>query len=200
MSVATLPSPAPPPFPVHRFTVEEYHRLIDAGILTEDDRVELLEGWIVPKMTHRPRHDATIQIVRRRLSRVFVEGWDIRVQSAVTTDDSEPEPDVAAVRGDERTYLTGHPGPQDIGLLVEIAESSLQQDRVEKGRVHARARVGVYWIINLIDRQIEVYSDPTGPDPAPRYRRGQVYTGDQLVPVMVDGREITRIPAAELLP
>src|SRR5947207_2591394 len=112
MSSVTLPDWNvfdPPPVPVHRFTVEEYHRLIEHGVLTEDDRVELLEGWIVPKMTHNPPHDATIQIVDEQLRPLLRRGWMLRIQSAITLIDSEPEPDLAIVRGNSRTFLQGHP-------------------------------------------------------------------------------------------
>src|SRR5713101_9262196 len=84
--------------PVHRFSVDEYHRMIEAGVLTENQRVELLEGWIVSKMPHNPLHDSTIDLVVGEAETFLPKDWFIRVQSAITTDDSEPEPDVALVR------------------------------------------------------------------------------------------------------
>src|SRR2546423_11609672 len=128
MSVISTVPGNPPPFPVHRFTVDEYHRIIQAGVLTEDNPVELLEGWIVPKMPHNPPHDATIELVEESLQSKLPAGWRIRVQLAITTDDSEPEPDLAVVRGAARSRLTSHPGPQDIALLVEVSDSSLSHD------------------------------------------------------------------------
>ncbi|HEY2252910.1 MAG TPA: Uma2 family endonuclease [Planctomycetaceae bacterium] len=203
MSSSILPplSPEQPqPQPRQRLTVTEFHRLIDEGVLGENDRVELLEGLMVPKMTHNPLHDGVIQIVSKRLERHLPPQWSTRIQSAITTADSEPEPDIAIVRGDERTYLTLHPRPQDVAVLIEVAESSLNQDRQDKGRLYARARIAVYWIVNLIDFQIEVLSDPTGSDDAPEYRTRQVFRGDDVVPVVIDGREIVGIPAKDLLP
>src|SRR5438128_3370052 len=99
----------PPPFPVRRFTVDEYHRMIQAGVLTENDRVELLEGWIVPKMPHNPPHDGTISLVLRRLCTSLPDDWIVRAQSAITLPDSETEPDLAVVRGPESRYLSRHP-------------------------------------------------------------------------------------------
>src|SRR5947209_14046669 len=99
-----------PPYPVCKWTVDAYHHLIQAGLLTEDDNVELLEGWIVPKMPHNPPHDGTIQSTGEAVDRRLPAGWKVRVQSAVTTGDSEPEPDLAVVRGDARTYFHRHPG------------------------------------------------------------------------------------------
>src|SRR5438132_62975 len=88
-----------------RFSVAEYHRLIQIGILTEDDNLELLEGYLVHKMSRNPPHDGTIQKVMKRLLRFHPAGWEVRVQSAITLPESEPEPDLAVVRGDENTYL-----------------------------------------------------------------------------------------------
>src|SRR5262249_16346423 len=131
MSISTLP-PAPvlqpPPYPIYKFSVDDYHRMIQAGILTEDDPVELLEGGIVPKRPRNPPHDGTIQIAVEVIRQRLPAGWQVRVQSAITTADSEPEPDLAVVRGDTRTYLARHPGPADIGLLIEVA-NTLARDR-----------------------------------------------------------------------
>src|SRR5579862_9140639 len=84
-----------PPFPVRPFTVDEYHRMIDADVLDEGDAVELLEGWIVPKMPRNPPHDATIGLADDALRIRLPAGWHVRLQSAITTSDSEPEPDLA---------------------------------------------------------------------------------------------------------
>lgn len=183
-----------------RLSVAEYHGLIAEGVLGENDRVELLEGCIVSKMTHNPLHDGIIQIVSKRISRCLPAQWDLRIQSAVTTSDSEPEPDIVVVRGDERAYLSRHPSPADIALLIEVAESSLNLDRIEKARLYARAKIAVYWIINLIDAQIEVFSDPTGVIAQPEYRQREIFRADALVPVVIDAVEVTKIPAKDLLP
>jgi Uma2 family endonuclease len=115
MSVITPPPQLNPPpmspYPLRRFTVDEYHQLIQAGILTENDPVELLEGWIVPKMPHNPPHDGTIELVEEVLRNRLPTGWRIRIHSAITTADSEPEPDLAIVRGTARSYLNHHPDP-----------------------------------------------------------------------------------------
>lgn len=202
MVTLTLPQQhfAPPPFPVWRFTVDEYHRLINAGFLGENDRVEFLEGWIVPKNAHSPPHDGTKQIVSDRLRRRLPQEWDIRIQSAVTLADSEPEPDLAIVRNIELEYLTRHPGPSDIGLLIEVADSSLLQDQQDKARIYARAGIAAYWIINLVDGRVEIFSDPTGPAAQPAYRSCTSYRDEELVPLVLEGVEIARIPAKDLLP
>ena len=199
MSVAT--SAIIPPLPVRRITVNEYHRMIQAGILGEDDDVELLEGWIVPKMSKNPPQEAvTSWIMNRRLAPRLPAGWFCRSRSAITTEESEPEPDIAVVRGSELDYMARHPGPSDMALVVEVADSSLVRDRSDKFRIYARAAVPVYWIINLVNRQIEVYTDPTGSDAAPVYRTRWDYRPCGMVPFVVGGRELGPIPAEELLP
>ncbi|HKI16415.1 MAG TPA: Uma2 family endonuclease [Isosphaeraceae bacterium] len=204
MSIATTSPSLPailPPLPVRRFTVDEYHHLISAGVLREDEDVELLEGWIVPKMPRTPTHDAMVSTVMLDvLTPRLPEGWFCRGQSAITTADSEPEPDVAVVRGASRDYLARHPGPADMALVVEVSDSSLQRDRTHKGPIYATAAIPVYVIINLLDHQVEIYTDPTGPDAAPVYRIRRDYRAGDLVPFVVDGHDLGPVPTGELLP
>jgi Uma2 family endonuclease len=191
---------APPPYPVWRLSVSDYHRMIETGILGEDERVELLEGCIVPRMTHKPPHNGTIHIISKRLRKWLPAEWEIRIQSAITTTESEPEPDLAIVRDQEREHLIRHPGPDDIGLVIEVAESSLSQDRIEEARIYARAGFACYGLVNLIESQVEMFSDPTDPTQQPGYRRCDVFQGVKLVPLILDGAEIAQIPASDLLP
>ena len=202
MSVAVgAPSTrSPMPYsPVYRFSVSQYHRMIEAGVLTEHDRVELLEGWILPKMTHNPPHDVSVSLVQAEFLARVPAGWVVRIQSAITTPDSEPEPDAAVCRGPARRYVRSHPRPRDIGLLVEVADTTLAYDREFKGRLYARCRIPVYWVIDLLHRRIEVYTDPrTGKNPG--YTGQTTYGITETVPVVIDGREIGTIPVRDLLP
>jgi Uma2 family endonuclease len=183
-----------------RFSVAEYHKLIEIGILTEDDNLELLEGYLVHKMSRNPPHDATIQKAMKRLWRVLPPGWDLRVQSAVTLTTSEPEPDLAVVRGDENDYLARHPGPADVGLAIEVADATLAGDRVDKGRIYARAGIACYWIINLVDRQVEVYTAPSGSVATPAYAQRQDFPAGDDVTLTLDGAAAASIAVRDLLP
>jgi Uma2 family endonuclease len=190
----------PPPYPIHKLSIAEYHRMLEVQILTDDDPVELLEGWLVPKMPHKPPHDGTIQLAEEVLRPRLPTDWRLRIQSAITTDDSEPEPDVTVVAGEARTYLHRHPGPADIAVLLEVAETTLQRDREDKGRLYARARIACYWIVNLVDRQVEVNTDPTGPDPNPHYRQVTVYKPEGAIPLVIGGQDCGTILVRDLLP
>ncbi len=187
---------APTPY---RFSVRQYHRLVESGILTTNDRAELLEGLIVKKTPHSPLHDGTIGAVQGPFWDKLPDGWLLRIQSAVTLDDSEPEPDPAIVRGPAEQYFLRHPVPRDIGLLIEVAETALVVDRGQKFRLYARNRVPVYWVVNLKEDQIEVYTLPRA-GKKPGYRRQQDFTWDDSVPLVLAGHEIARIPVRELLP
>jgi len=194
------PPPAlPPPYPVRQFSVAEYHRLGEAGVLAEDEPVELLEGWIVPKMTRNPPHEMAVKLVRKALEDRLPEQWHVAIQSAVTTPDSEPEPDLAVVRGGIRDYPDHHPGPGDVPLLVEVAESSLARDR-QKLRLYARAGIPVVWIVNLVEFRVEVHHEPDTSAAQPRYGRQESYAADDSVPLVIHGEQIASIPAGELLP
>lgn len=203
MSTATLPPwniDEPPPLPVRRFTVAEYERLAEIGVLTPDDRVELLEGWIVPKMSIDPPHAVAIELIDDLIVPLLPAGWRRRIQLPVRTFDSEPEPDVAVVRGTPRQHSGRHPDPKEVGLIIEVADSSLGRDRGTKARLYARAGIPVYWIVNLIDRQIEVHADPTGPADEPEYRRVETVPADADVEFSLDGNAIARLKVAEMLP
>jgi Uma2 family endonuclease len=200
-------TPQAPPLPLlgtmagfRRFSVDEYHRLIEIGLLTEDDNLELLEGYLVHKMARNPPHDGTLVRVMKQLVRALPLGWDVRPQCAVTLPGSEPEPDLAVVRDDPGGYVTRHPSAADVGLVIEVADSSLPGDRADKGRIYARAAIPTYWIINLVDHQIEVYSSPSGPTAAPDYAHRQDLHAGDLIPLTLDGNIIAQLPAQDLLP
>ena len=185
---------------IKRFTVQEYHQLIAAGILREGERVELREGWLVYRMTINPPHAVTVTLVSDRLAALLPRGWSRRVQQPITLSASEPEPDTSVVRGNIVDYLTRHPTPTDSALIVEVSDSSLDEDRAVMGRMYARDKIPVYWIVNSQEQQVEVYTDPTGDCDVPMYRnRRDYHRGDEL-PLILDGVEVARIPVAELLP
>jgi len=192
--------PAVPSDPIWRFSVREYHDMIRAGILAEDAPVELLDGWLVPKMTKSPPHSAATRRVRKALDRIVPDGWSVDAQEPITLSESEPEPDVVVVRSDDREYADGHPGPKDVALVVEVADASLQRDRTSKKRLYAQAGIPGYWIVNLVERCVEVFTDPSGPADQPDYHQHRSFSKSEEVPLVVDGREVGRIAASAMLP
>src|SRR4051794_26518516 len=143
------------------FTVEEYERMIEEGEIGEHDQVELIKGRVVVKMGQGPIHASGSEKSRRPIERLVPLGWHVRTGKPVRMprENSEPVPDLSVVRGDMEDYLRRHPGPVDVALIVEVAKSSLALDR-EQAVILGAAGIPVYWIINLVDRQLEVYSNP----------------------------------------
>jgi Uma2 family endonuclease len=189
-----------PDVPIYRLSVAQYHAMARAGILDEDAPVELLEGWLVRKMTKYRPHTLATLLVRQGLERLIRAGWYVDSQEPVTTVDSEPEPDIVVVRGEPRDYPDRQPGPQDVALVVEVAESSLRQDRGPKKRVYAAGRIPVYWIVNLKARQIEVYTEPYLTRKTSVYRQHRDYGESDTIPVVLDGAEVGSLAVHELLP
>ena len=191
---------AVPTEPVWRFSVAQYHQMIRLGILTDDDPVELLEGWIIHKMPKNPPHRAATNLTRSALEEIVPKGWYVDAQEPITLDDSQPEPDVVVVRGNTRDYLDRHPGSQDLALIVEIADSTLERDRTSKKRLYARAGIPVYWIVNLPEQKLEVYTEPIDLADVPTYQQRQDYSLSDEVAVAIEGKEVGRLTVRDLLP
>ena len=198
MTPATTPLPFKAMASFRKFTVDEYDRLIEQGFLTEDDQVELLEGYVVLKMPANPPHDFSVTTSAKAIDRLLPRGWTVRSQVGARLSESRPEPDVAVARGADRDYAARHPQPSDLGLVVEVSDSSLNRDQQDKARIYARDRVPVYWVVNLVDRRVEVYTDPTGPGDDPRYHTLRVFAAGAAVPVELDGAVVGSIPVDDL--
>lgn len=170
-------------------TVEQYHVMLEKGILRDGDRIELVEGLLVRKnraaageddKTHGTRH-AFVLTRLVRLERALDQfGCHLLVQLPVTLSPvNEPEPDLAIVKGSPESFADRHPGPGDVLVLVEVADSSLGYDRGAKLRVYASAGVPLYLIVNIPDQQIERYEEPV-PDQGRYGRRTNYRTGETL--------------------
>ena len=198
-TIPQLPMTLPPARNVYRFTVEQYDRMVQDGTIREDDPVELLNGIVVRKMPRGPRHVTSTKACQRTLHHLLAAGWHVAKEDPVRIPDhDEPEPDIAVVRGADTAYRDHHPGPGDIPLVVEVADSSLTWDRTEKLSIYAHAGISVYWIINLIDGQVEVYNDPN--QVVGRYATQIDYKAGQDVPVIIDGQVVGQIAVADLIP
>ena len=146
---------------IRLWTVEEYHRMIAAGILTTEDKVELLDGLIIQMSPQSPPHAGITQRSDRFLQNLFRGLAEIRVQLPITLSTSEPEPDIAVVRIEPNGYGDRHPNANDVFLLIEIAYSTLNIDREAKAPIYARANIADYWILDVSDRCVYVFRNPT---------------------------------------
>src|SRR5262249_11255806 len=184
---------------IAKFSVARYQQMIETGILTPADNVELLENYVVLKMPKNPPHEGTVDLVKAALAQL-PPGWLLRVQQTVALPDSQPEPDFSVVRGNPRSFISHHPAPADVGLIIEVADSSLLRDQRDKTRIYARAGIVIYWIINLVDRRVEVYTLPSGPTAVPAYGAFQTFQPGDVVPLVLDGATVSTIQVVDLLP
>jgi Uma2 family endonuclease len=191
-------APAIPSEYIWRLTLVQYHEMIRNGILTDNDPVELLEGWLVTKMPRNPPHRLANRRLRDSVERRVTKGWHVNVQEPIALVTSEPEPDLTVIRGEPEDYADHNPAADDVGMTAEVSDTTLTRDRTIKKRIYARARIPVYWIVNLVDRQVEVYTQPSGPADEPDYAQRQDYGVGDMVPLVLDGEELGVLPVAEL--
>ena len=148
--------------PTYRLTVADYHRMGEAGIFAPDARVELLDGQIVEMLPIGPFHSGVGTQLQTLFAKAGSDRWLVRSQYPIRLDDgSEPQPDLALVKTREDFYRHHHPEPSDVFLLVEVADSSVLYDRQDKLPVYARAGIAEYWLVNLVEKVVEVYRAPS---------------------------------------
>jgi Uma2 family endonuclease len=170
-------------------TVAEYHRMGEAGILTEDDRIELIEGELVAMSPIGSDHSGTVNTLNRLLVRAVGDRGVVAVQNPVVLDDRcEPQPDFSVLRPRADDYRGATPRPEDVLLIVEIANSSLNYDRAVKRPLYARRGIPEYWIVNVSGQDVEVCRDPVDD----RYRTiSRAGRGDLLEPALLPGVTIS---------
>jgi Uma2 family endonuclease len=172
----------------HRWTTDAYDRMVAHGLFSPGEHVELIDGEVVNMTPQGSAHITALLLVHQRLQQVFGAGFHVRPQAPLVADPlSEPEPDVSVVRGTVRDYAGCHPCGREAVLVVEVSDSSLEYDRATKGSLYARAGIPEFWIVSLINLQLEVYRKPQ-PDPAARFgwayaERFSVSSGQSVSPL-----------------
>jgi Uma2 family endonuclease len=181
--------------------VRQFEKMIDAGIFRREDHVELLGGLLVDKMVKNPSHNLAVGSLAAELRRLLPAGWFVQEEKTVQLGRwSRPESDGAVIRGRLRDYGKRSPAAAEIGMIAEASDSSYATDRGPRWRKYAAARIPVYWIVNLQERQLEVYSNPTGRGKSAAYQDSKIYGPDDEVPVILEGCELGRIKVGEILP
>lgn len=162
------------------FTVTDYQRMIETGILQEGDRCELLNGEIVKMATIGRKHAAVVNRINKLFSRILQEAIIVSVQNPIELGAfSQPEPDIALLRWQDDFYESGHPQAQDVYLLIEVADTTLETDRAIKLPIYAQTGISEVWIVNLQDLQIEVYRSPI----EDTYSVSQILTAGQMLTI-----------------
>ena len=180
-----LPSPSP-----HSWTVNQFERLFELGVFAPDKKFELIEGEIFEKMSQDEPHAVTLSLTEIALSGVFLNCYVRGQQPMILGETSKPEPDLAVVTGTPRDYLTSHPTTAE--LVIEISDSTLVQDQTTKAAIYARAQIAEYWIVNLVERTLEVRRQPAA---MPNELLGHGYRSTQI---LLPGESIAPLGAPNL--
>ncbi len=184
----------------YRLTVHQFEKMIDGGIFRDEDRVELLAGRLIKKMTVNDPHDFAVTELAERLRGVLKPDWITREEKSVVLGRYwRPQPDISVARGPRDRYRTKAPRASDLGMLVEASDTTYAKDRGAKWTKFAGCRIPTYWIVNIHERRIEVYTSPSGRGNAACYRDRKDYGPDEEVPVIVEGREVGRIKVSDIV-
>lgn len=185
----------------YRLTVRQFLKAVEAGVFPHDVRLELLGGIPVQKMTRNPPHNSTVFKLASGLRGLLPRDWIVYEEKPIVAGRMwRPEPDLAVIRDPIDRYERHDPKVADVALVIEVSDTTYGDDRGLKWRRYAAARLPSYWIVNLLGRQVERYTDPTGRGDSGRYNSLCTYKSGDSIPVIVEGVEIGRIAVNDVLP
>lgn len=202
-TIETSLSKAPPAEAPFNLDIDLFARMIETGIIPRDRRVFLLDGRLFEKMAKTKAHGYVGAAVNWAVARRLPEGWSLWPESTIVLDSTNaPLPDFAVIRGASPLDFASperYPGPADVGLLIEIAVSSLRSDLTTAVEMYARAAIPTYWVVDVSGRRVLVHGDPRVVEGRGEYARVEIFRAGDLLPLTLDGRETARIPFEELL-
>jgi Uma2 family endonuclease len=205
MSIATLvaPSQAPAADVPYDLTIDVFSRMVESDLIPRDRQVFLSNGRLYEKMAKTKAHGSVGAAINRAVARRLPQDWSLWPESTIVLDPTNaPLPDFAVVRSGDlvgRATPDRYPGPGDIGLLIEVAVTSLHADLTTALEQYARASIPVYWVVDVLGRRILVHTEPRIVDGRGEYARVETYRPGQSLPLVLDGREVDRIPFDELI-
>ena len=198
MSATQLPQTLP--YQPLRMSVEKYHQLVRAGAFSEHDAVELLDGVVTEKISKNPSHRIATRQLDLALSQVVPPGWHVQNQEPITLETSEPEPDVAIIRGQLTDYVDRHPQAPEVAMVIEVADTTLVTDRY-KAELYGRAGIPVFWLVNLGADCIEVrYSLHETARGIRTYSQQAIYTRASTIPIFIASKCVAELQVQDLLP
>ncbi len=205
MSTATVvaPSQAPTADLPYDLTVNLFARMVESGLIPRDRRVFLSDGRLYEKMAKTKAHGYVGAAIDRAVNRRLPDGWSLWPESTIVLDPiNAPLPDFALIRAADPLDFAApdrYPGPGDIGLLIEVAVTSLHDDLTTALEKYARALIPVYWVVDVLGRRIVIHTEPRVVDGRGEYARVETYRPGQSLPLVLDGQEVARIPFDELI-
>jgi Uma2 family endonuclease len=205
MSTATVvaPSQAPTAEVPYDLTIDLFDRMVESGLIPQDRRVFLRNGRLYEKMAKTQAHGYVGAAILKAVNRRLPDGWSLWPDSTIVLDlTNAPLPEFALVRAAnplDFAALARYPAPEDIGLLIEIAVTSVRADLTTALEQYARALIPVYWVVDVLGQRILVHAEPRVVDGRGQYARVEAYQPGQSLPLVLDGQEVARVPFDELL-
>ncbi len=200
-NVQIAPQPPKERWRPYRIDVAMFEKMLEAGVFPSKNRIFLWNGRLFEKMTKNNPHIYAQEQIADLIRAMIPPGWITEQdQPFILSEKGRPEPDLKVAKGTRKDFLSKRPQPSDIALVVEVSDSSLPLDTRGVLQNYARAKIPVYWIVNIPDARIEVYSDPTGPDRKPAYRLRRDYGLEEEVPVILDGLEVGKVAVKDVMP
>ena len=185
----------------YRLNVDQFMKMIGAGVFPDHVRIELINGLLVRKMTRYPPHNVCVLLLSRFLRTSIPPDWIVSEEKPVVVGKRQRlEPDFALIRGPESRYLARDPHADDIPLVIEVSDSTYSKDRGSKWRLYSEARIPCYWVVNIAESRVEVYTDPDGSGRSAAYRRSSLHGPDDEIPIPIAGVEVGRVGVRSILP
>jgi Uma2 family endonuclease len=179
-----------------KLSITQYHWMIEYGIFNDDSQLELLEGLLITKMPKNPPHRLSTGLLQDLLLSLLPANYHLNLQEPITLLDSEPEPDLAVVIGNRLDYRDRHPNAKDLALVIEVSDSTLERDRTIKQMIYAKSGIPIYWILNLSDRTLEVYTLPSDEG---IYKECQILAETEFVTLIINQIEIASFVVGKVL-
>ena len=202
-AIETAPIQAPAADAPFDLTIDLFSRMVESGLIPRDRRVYLHHGRLYEKMARTKAHGSVEAAVTRAVDRRLPEAWSLWPESTIVLDPSNaPLPDFAVIRSGDlvgRVAPDRYPGPQDVGILIEIAVTSLRDDLTSTLEQYARALIPTYWVVDVAGRRILVHSEPRVVEGRGEYAKVETYRPGQTVPLVLEGQEVARVPFEDLL-
>ncbi len=201
MATEREPETNSPSWRPYHLSVEQFRMMIQAGIFPDGARLELLSGILFAKAPRTDAHDYVVSAISDEIRRFTPTGWLVREEKPIAIGKrSQPEPDLAIVRGPRSLYSQRPPSQKETGLVVEVAQTTYATDRADRWRIYATARIPAYWIVHMAEHRVEVYRDPIGRAQSANYQMAETFGPEDHVPIVIDGRELGRVAIKDILP
>ena len=185
---------------LYRFTLDQYRRMSELEIISSKDHCELINGYVIDEPILNPPHASTSTKLLREFFGILDDNYSIRSDKPIELEalDSSPCPDLVVAQGSHNRYDYRHPQPKDIFLVIEVSDTSLRKDQTTMLELYALDKIPIYWIVNLPEKKVEVYSQPRA-GKKPTYKKREEFVPGQSIPIVLNGNSVGELAVSDFL-